>query len=575
LKRSVSAFFVATTLSAIAAAQSTTRVSVDSLGGEGTGDSVEAVLSADGRFVAFISNARLASGGTNPFSDVYVHDRTSGDTTRVSVSSTGVQADRFCDGVTISADGRFVAFGSAAQTLVTDDTNHAFDVFVHDRQTGETARVSVSSTGAEGNRDSKHPSISASGRYVAFESLADALVAADDVSTLDIFVHDLESGETSRVSDLPPSVAAAFPSLSADGRYVAFATGFGLVDVRVYDRVSQATSVASVNSSGEPANDASSQPAISADGRFVAFWSLATNLSIADTNAVRDVFVHDRLTGETTIASVDSTGTVGNRESFSPSLSADGRFVTFGSSADNLVAFDSNANEDAFVHDRLTGETTRVSVDSSGTDSNGQTFVNRSQAISPDGRFVAFDSSAANLVAGDTNQRNDVFVRDRGLVCGSGTIDAGVASVVDVLRVNGGSVLVGARRNAPIQVSLATSASGPSPARYVLWIWSGVASRSGELTVGGTSIGCTVAPTPFDSSMQPQPIRCLRGAGVPRLVCGSATEMTSPPTAPWSVTLARGFPHRLTLTLQGLLQDDGAANARHFSTTNAVVLVVE
>src|SRR5438094_1790918 len=170
----------------------------------------------------------------------------------------------------------------------------------------------------------------------------------------------------------------------------------------------------SVDSAGNAANASSGAPAISADGRFVAFLSDATYLVPGDTNGEPDVFVHDRQTGTTERVSVASDGTEGNPPAGAgngkPAISAAGRFVAFDSSASNLVPGDTN-RQDVFVHDRLTGTTELVSMDSVGIQGNGWSY---SPAISADGRFVAFDSSASNLVPGDTDRAGDVFVRDRG-----------------------------------------------------------------------------------------------------------------------------------------------------------------
>jgi len=198
----------------------------------------------------------------------------------------------------LSADGRYVAFGSNASNLVVGDTNGVTDVFVRDRGTGETTRVSVDSAGVEGNHDSHFPSISADGRYVAFMSLASNLVAGDASGTIwQIFVHDRVTSETTRVS---------------------------------------------VDSAGVEANDQRLEPSISADGRYVYFYSYASNLVVSDANGACDVFVHDRVTGETTRVSVDSAGVEANGGSEQASVSADGRYVTFCSYASNLVVGDTN-----------------------------------------------------------------------------------------------------------------------------------------------------------------------------------------------------------------------------------------
>ena len=348
-----------------------TRISIANDGAQSNGHSSWPSLSADGRFVAFHSEAtNLVPGDTNGYGDVFVHDRQTGVTTRVSVASDGTQGNSSSWLSSISANGRFVAFLSWASNLVPDDTNGYCDVFVHDRQTGTTTRVSVASDGTQGNGSSQACTISSDGRFVAFYSAASNLVRDDTNGFIDIFVHDRQTGGTSRVS---------------------------------------------VASDGTQSNGDSYAPSISADGRFVTFESEAFNLVPGDTNGCRDVFVHDRQTGVTTRVSVTSNGTQSTGASGTASLSADGRFVAFRSWASNLVPGDTNAYSDIFVHDRETGVTTRVSVASDGTQGSGES---RRPSVSADGRFVAFLSWASNLVPDDTNGAVDVFVAEwRGRSC--------------------------------------------------------------------------------------------------------------------------------------------------------------
>src|SRR6266446_2495738 len=355
-----------------AGAQTTERVSVASGGTEGNDASLGSALSADGRFVAFDSAATdLVAGDTNRVSDVFVHDRQTGTTERVSVASDGAQGNgksgllSLAFPPALSAEGRVVAFVSFATNLVAGDTNGATDVFVHDRQTGTTERVSVASDGTESNAACLGSALSADGRFVAFQSDATDLVASDTNGTTDVFVQDRQTGMTERVS---------------------------------------------VASDGTQANNASSYPALSADGRFVAFQSDATNLVAGDTNGATDVFVQDRQTGTTERVSIASGGTQGNGFSAGPALSADGRFVAFHDTATNLVAGDTNGATDVFVHDRQKGTTERVSVASDGTQGNGPSS---GAALSGDGGLVAFHGTATNLVAGDANGAYDVFVHSR------------------------------------------------------------------------------------------------------------------------------------------------------------------
>jgi Tol biopolymer transport system component len=260
----------------------------------------------DGQLVAFGSfSSNLVAGDTNDVDDVFVHDRSTGITDRVSVDSLGAEGNRSSFMSSISADGEFVAFNSDATNLVTGDTNHKYDVFVHDRSTGITERISVDSSGNEANDNSAWGDFSADDRVVSFASAASNLVSADTNGAYDVFVHDRQTGVTERVS---------------------------------------------VDSSGQQAMGSSAEPSISADGQLVAFESDASNLVPGDTGYYQDVFVHDRSTGLTERVSVARSGAQGNDHSYFPAMSADGRMVVFCSWATNLVGGDTNATLDVFVH---------------------------------------------------------------------------------------------------------------------------------------------------------------------------------------------------------------------------------
>jgi Tol biopolymer transport system component len=416
----VPALALATTV--LAASARTELVSVSSSGEQGNGGSAPSAISADGRYVAFSSDAsNLVAGDTNGTEDVFVRDRELGTTERMSVSSTGQQGNDESFEPAISANGRYVAFTSGASNLVAGDTNGNWDVFVRDRKLDTTKRVSVSSSGREGNGTSWQPAISADGRYVAFISRAKNLVPRDP-KWYDVFVRDRKLDTTRRVSvssrERPANRKSAEPAISANGRYVAFTSqAMNLVprgrtrhfkpDVFVRDRKLGTTRRVSVSSRGRAGNDDSFQPAISADGRYVAFTSYASNLVPRDPKW-GDVFVRDRKRHTTRRVSVSSTGQHGNNESYQPAISADGRYVAFGSLASNLVSGDTKETEDVFVRDRRLDTTRRVSVSSTGRPGNGLSFL---PAISADGRYVAFYSEATNLVTGDANSAADAFVR--------------------------------------------------------------------------------------------------------------------------------------------------------------------
>ena len=334
-------------------------------------------LSADGAVAAFSSEAsNLVAGDGNGLPDVFVYDRARRETTRVSVGpngaeATGGQVDGGSWMPAISADGRFVAFASDATNLVDGDTNNATDVFVHDRETKSTRRVSVGPNGVQGDEQSSSPALSADGSVVAFLSSATNLVTGDTNEEADVFVRDLTTGSTSVVKGsggAPADGAASAPALSADGRDLAFTSAAtnlvggdtnGVEDVFVFNRAAGSVERVSAAPGGVQANRGSAAPSLSADGRFVAFSSDATNLVPGDTNKRTDVFVLDRRMRQTTRVNVGTPVAAGcaapleaDRSSLQPSIAGDGRAVAFGSAATNLVAGDTNSAPDVFVHDR-------------------------------------------------------------------------------------------------------------------------------------------------------------------------------------------------------------------------------
>ncbi len=382
-------------------------------------------ISYSGRFVAFTSvSPDILPDGKTLATDVFVRDRRTGTTERVSVALRGGANDgSFAP--SISPDGRYVTFYSDASNLVPGDTNGVADCFIRDRQTRKTERVSVTTSGTQANDFSYEPSMSADGRYVAFYSYATNLVPGDTNGEYDIFEHDRQTGKTTRVSvDANggqlngPSIS---PSYSADGRYLVFLSYAsnlvpndtnGQPDVFVRDRVTGRSERVNVSSSGVPTgkNAFTENPLISADGRYVVFQSDAIGLVPGDTNKEMDIFVHDRQTGGTERVSVSSSGVQANLQSNVASISGDGRYVAFMSYASNLVAYDSNYRADIFVHDRVTGVTERVSVPTGRRQANG---ISLNPSISVDGHFVSFTSIASNLAANDNNNAQDVFVHQR------------------------------------------------------------------------------------------------------------------------------------------------------------------
>jgi Tol biopolymer transport system component len=410
---------------ALTDAGQTWRISLSSDGLQSNASSGSTSITADGRYVEFTSYASdLVPDDTNGCPDIFVHDRTTGRMERISVSSWGEQGNGISYFGRISGDGRFVAFRSEASNLVPGDTNGCEDVFVRDRLTGETERVNLSSTGEEANGGTLDVAISADGRYVAFDSWASNLVAEDTNGQGDIFVHDRWTGETERVSvstlGEQGNAVSWRVEISADGSCVGFesrATNLvfgdtnGEADVFVHDRLTGETECVNVSSTGQQGNDYAVHFSLSEYGRCVGFSSQASNLVLGDTNAYMDVFVHDRATGATERISISSEGEQGERGSWGPCLCADGRYVVFSSSAANLVPDDTNGVEDSFLHDRATGETVRVSISSSGEEGNNNSYW---PYISADGHYIVFDTQATNLDArADTNYVDDVLVHQR------------------------------------------------------------------------------------------------------------------------------------------------------------------
>ncbi|MFZ5643047.1 MAG: immunoglobulin-like domain-containing protein [Bacillota bacterium] len=454
--------FDLTVVEALAPGGVTRLVSVATGGTQGNNYSQHAAVSETGRYVAFTSYASdLILGDSNGQCDIFVRDRdTDGDgifdevgsvsTERISVSTSGSQGNGMFP--SISGDGRHVAFSSDAGTLVAGDTNGTDDIFVRDRQTGKTVRVSIATDGTQGNADSRNPSISGNGRYVAFMSHASNLVSNDTNGFLDIFIHDRDSDEngildeSGKVATMRVSVATGgaeanydsyFPSISSSGRHVTFSTGAdNLVagdtnsdsDIFVHDRDADGDGVfdsgktfrANISSGGAQSSEGALSPDISGDGRFVVFYAPDTDLVSGDNNGFVDVYLHDRDTDQNGI--FDESGNIStyrvsqaydggqpNYSCYAPRISSDGRFISFFSSAGNLVRGDGNGTDDIFVYDRLTGDIQIASIAENGVQGNDYSVE---PDISGDGKWVAFRSGANNLVMSDTNYQCDIFAHE-------------------------------------------------------------------------------------------------------------------------------------------------------------------
>lgn len=398
-------------------------------------------VSADGRFVCFIGGSHdIVAGDTNAALDVFVLDRFVGTIERVSVDSAGQQANGGSGlfGITMTPDGRSVAFYSEASNLVSGDTNGVPDVFLHDRQTGATERVSVDSQGVQGNARSAYPALTPDARFVLFGGYASNLVAGDSNGAWDLFVRDRSNGTTERISisstGAQGDADAGWGSLSDDGRFVAFYSSASTLvsgdtnatwDVFVRDRRLGTTELVSTPLGAPEFHLGSWGGSISADGRCVAFVSSATNLVPGDTNGVWDVFVRDLLLGTTERVSVGPGGAQSNGTSFPPSISADGRYVAFASGGTTLVPGITSGG--VFVRDRRAGTTEFASFTSTGVQPNGTCDE---PSISSQGRYVVFRGSASNLVPNDTNTIDDVFLRDRQATGFTSLCDAGLQNVI-------------------------------------------------------------------------------------------------------------------------------------------------
>ena len=391
----------------------TSRVSVDVAGADANGASESPSVSADGRFVAFASSATDIAGGDPADGDVFLRDRTAGTTTLVNPDHPGAGLP------SVSDDGRYVVYQSQ------NGGQGPSHVFVRDVVAGTTALVDVALGGGPGNGGALRVSISGDGRHVAFESTASNLVPGDGNDQPDVFVRDLDAGTTVRANvaigggdsgfaEFGGRLYADSPDvLSADGRYVVFDSAFPLVpgdneppffdhDIFVRDVVAGVTTLVS----DAPEVAVVFSPSISSDGRRVAYVN-------AQSGFIRggDVLVRDLATQITVKANVE-TGEPGSFSFSTPSLSSDGRYVAFDSDPTNQDAGDNTPLDgNVFVRDLLTSTTTRVTLDAAGGEPNGSSF---DPAMSGDGSTVAYVSGASDLVPGDGNGLRDVFAADLG-----------------------------------------------------------------------------------------------------------------------------------------------------------------
>lgn len=380
-------------------------------------------ISGDGRYIVFASGAsNLVPNDTNNWQDIFVHDRVTKQVERVSVSSSGEEANNISYFPYISHDGRYVVFYSDATNLVSNDTNGFKDTFIHDRLIGETERVSVTSEGEQVNGHSYSGIISHDGLYVVFASQANNLVPQDTNNLWDIFIYNRQTKQIKRITETSNGENANggshSPVISYDNQLILFTSSANNLiegdannasDVFSYNMLSGDINLISTDSSGVQGNDSSSISSLSVDGRYITFVSRATNLVLNDTNDSFDVFLRDTQTGEVERISVDSDGFQSDGHSGNPVISLDGRYIAFESSATNLVADDSNGKMDVFLHDTYTGQTIRLSINTEGIEG-GKDSID--PAISANGFLVTFSSASENLVPNDLRLFSDVFVID-------------------------------------------------------------------------------------------------------------------------------------------------------------------
>ncbi|MCI5064768.1 hypothetical protein MRY87_03470 [bacterium] len=399
-------------------------ISTPNSGGEASGPSVDPriVLSDTGRYVLFESTAEdLVTGDDNGASDIFLADREADEgeqITRISVNQNGGDPDGASQNGSLSGDGRYVVFQSAATDLVLNDNNEKIDIFLYDRDEETTTRISVTDGGDGGNGDSTDPVIARDGSAVVFQSTATDLVANDDNEASDIFLYTLADESLVRISvdsdGLEGDGDSFSPSISGDGTAVVFQSGAGNLvaddtdefsDIFLHDVDAGTTSILSLDRNGTSADGASSAPFISDDGTLVAFVSSATDLVLDDTNEQPDIFLRD-ISAESTIRVSGETDGGGNGASSSPVISGDNTYVLFESLATDIVLNDDNSAQDIFSYNRTTEEIVRLSVDENGSELTQSSFA---PSVNTNGQFVVFSSADGELTLGDDNELFDIF----------------------------------------------------------------------------------------------------------------------------------------------------------------------
>ncbi|MBE0429623.1 MAG: PD40 domain-containing protein [Thermoleophilia bacterium] len=386
-------------------------VSASGAGVTGNGDSFQSSMTADGRQVAFRSIASdLVPGITNDMRDIFIKDVETGDISRISVSPEGAEANAPSEDPDISADGRFVVFVTAATNLAPGTSGAVTNIVMKDRADGSVTLVSADAAGIEGNGNSDRPAISADGRYVAFNTEASNLAPDDTNGLLDVYVKDTQTGAVTRASVSPEgqqgngiSGVRYGPVISADGTQVAFSSAAtnlhpgdadDIYDVLVKNMETGEVRLASVTEDGVKGNGHSVKVDISADGDQVVFRSVATNLDPADTDETSDAYHKDLITGKLTLASSNADGVKGNEPAWDPSISPDGKKVAFTTKATNLVA-GAIPVLNIYMKHIPTGAVILVTAGSDGAPGNGDSA---NPSMNPAGSRVIMETQATNLI---------------------------------------------------------------------------------------------------------------------------------------------------------------------------------
>jgi len=410
----------------VAPTATTTKVSTGTGGVNANDNSKNIIVSANGRYVVFESIAtNLVSGDTNGVSDIFLYDRVTKTTVRANRGPAGAQANGGSYNPSISADGRYVVYESDATNLVSGDTNTVRDIFLYDTITKTTIRANRGPAGAQAvGGDSNNAEISGNGRYIVYESDATNLVSGDNNVLKDIFLYDTVSKTTIRANRGPGNAQAIggnsyAPSISADGRYVVYesdATNLvsgdsnGVRDIFLYDKSLNKTIRANRGPGNAQAVGGTSKNAsISANGRYIVYESTATNLVSGDNNGVSDIFVYDMAINKTIRANrgAGNAQAVGG-DSLNAKISADGRYIVYESDATNLVSGDNNGIKDIFKYDMVLNKTIRANRGLNNAQlTTGDSF---NPSISGNGAYIAYASDATDIVSGDTNGKTDVFL---------------------------------------------------------------------------------------------------------------------------------------------------------------------